>query len=74
MNSITSVKTTFAGVAAILVGLGMLGKIINDFLLGESVNMEQLAIAITAISGGAAGIFARDNTVSSQEVGIREEK
>ncbi|HEY8562813.1 MAG TPA: hypothetical protein VIL74_20715 [Pyrinomonadaceae bacterium] len=64
-------KTTLGGIAALLTGIGMLGKVINDFLLGEPVSFEQVTIAISAIGAGVAGIAARDNNVSSEDVGVR---
>lgn len=68
----TSWKTTLSGIASFLAGLGMLGKLLNDFLLNEPINFEQLTIAVTAIAGGLAGVFARDNDKSSEEVGARK--
>ena len=64
-------KTTATGIGGLLVGLGMFGKVLNDFLLGETVQMEQLAIALAAISAGLSGIFARDNDVTSEEAGAK---
>lgn len=64
-------KTTIGGIAAILSGLGMLAKIINDFILGNPIQYEVVAIALSSIGAGITGLTARDNNVSSQDVGIR---
>lgn len=64
-------KTTLGGIAALLSGLGMLGKVLNDFMTGQPVSFEQLAGAVTAIGAGIAGISARDNTLSSEDVGVK---
>lgn len=64
-------KTTAGGIGALLIGLGMLGNVVKNFLAGEPVSMEQLAIALAAISAGFAGIFARDNNVTSEEAGAK---
>jgi hypothetical protein len=64
-------KTTLAGVAGILTGLGMLGKIVNDFGIGQPVHYEDVAIAITTISGGIGLLFARDNNVTSEGAGAK---
>lgn len=64
-------KTTVGGVAALLSGLGMLGKVLNDFMTGQPVNIEQVALALSAIGAGIAGISARDNTVTSEDVGAK---
>ena len=64
-------KTSAGGIGAILIGLGMLGNVIKNFLTGEPVSMEQVVIAIAAISAGFTGIFARDNDVTSEEAGAR---
>ena len=64
-------KTTIGGIAGILTGLGMLGKIINQLMLDGTIHFEEIAVAVTAIGTGVTGLFARDNNVSSQDVGIR---
>ena len=64
-------KTSAGGIGAMLIGLGMLGNVIKNFLTGEPVSMEQVVIAIAAISAGFTGIFARDNDVTSEEAGAR---
>ena len=64
-------KTSLGGIAAGLVGLGMLGNVIKNFLTGEPVSMEQVAFAIAAIGAGFTGIFARDNDVTSEEAGAK---
>lgn len=62
-------KTTLGGIVSILTALGMFGKILNDFGNGESVNLEQVGVAVAAISGGIGLLFARDNNVTSEEAG-----
>lgn len=64
-------RTTGAGVAALLTGLGVLGKVLNDFLLGEPISFDQVSIALTAIGTGIGLICARDNNRSSEDVGAK---
>lgn len=64
-------KTTLAGIAAILTGLGMFGKIVNDFGTGEPINYQDVSIAIATISGGIGLIAARDNNVTSEGAGAK---
>lgn len=71
MRTAFSWKTTIGGVVAILTGLGMVGKILNDFMLGEPVNFEQVALAVGTIGTGFGLLFARDNTVTSEEAGAK---
>ena len=66
-----SIKTTVAGIGSLLVGLGAFGKILNDFLLGEPVNFDQVSVAVAAITTGIGLIFARDNNLSSEDVGAK---
>jgi hypothetical protein len=62
-------KTTLGGIVSILTGLGMFGKILNDFGTGEQINLEQVGVAVGAISAGAGLLFARDNQVTSEQAG-----
>jgi hypothetical protein len=62
-------KTSLSGIAALLVALGALGKLIYDFVAGEPISAEQLSLTIVAISAAFTGLFARDNDVTSEEAG-----
>lgn len=64
-------KTTIGGIAGALVALGTLGKVLNDFMLNQPVQLEEIAVAIVALGTAINGIFGRDNDKSSQDVGIR---
>ncbi len=66
---LNSWKTSLSGIAALLVSIGALGKIIMDFVNGEPVSMEQIGFAVVAISVAFTGLFARDNDVTSSEAG-----
>lgn len=60
-----SVKTTAAGLSAIATGLSViLGAVATE-------NYEAAVGAVPGLVAGIVGLFARDNNVSSQDVGIR---
>lgn len=64
-------KTSVGGTVAVLSGLGMLGKILNDFANGQPIQFQEIAIAISTIGGGLGLIAARDNDVTSEEAGAK---
>jgi hypothetical protein len=64
-------KTTISGLGMILTGLGLLGKVLNDFGTGEQVSFEQVALAFTTITTGIGLVAARDNSASSEEAGAK---
>lgn len=66
---LNSWKTSLSGIAALLVSIGAVGKIIADFVSGEPVSFEQLSFAAIAVSVAFTGLFARDNNVTSEEAG-----
>lgn len=67
----TSPKTTIAGIAMILSGLGMIGKIIADFSANVPVDYETVAIAVGSIVTGLGLIAGRDNLTTSEEAGAK---
>lgn len=64
-------KTTLGGIVAILGGLGMVGKILNELITYGNVSFEQISLAVSAIGGGIGMLFARDNNVTSEEAGAK---
>lgn len=60
-------KTTTAGVATILVALGNAGQAVASGNFG-SIDFPSLIAAVTA---GLGLLFARDNAVSSEDVGLK---
>lgn len=71
MKKKRSIKTTLGGVGAILAGLGILGKCINDMLESGSLNLEEAGVGLGLISSGVVGLAARDNGVSSEDAGAK---
>lgn len=63
-------KTTTAGVAAIAGGVARFALALNEGKMTE----EAITTSVTAIMTGVGLLFARDNDVSSEEVGIKEEQ
>lgn len=60
-------KTTLAGVAMILTGLGAAANAIAT----GSFSGETITAIFAAISGGIGLIAARDNNVTSEDVGAK---
>jgi hypothetical protein len=58
-------KTTVAGVGAILAGLAMAAKAVSA---GDYSHAPEI---IAAIMAGFAGVFARDNNVTSERAGAK---
>lgn len=58
-------KTTLTGIAGILGGL----LAIVNMARSGTFDSTQLTVAIGLIGTGATGLFSRDNSVSSEEVG-----
>lgn len=63
-------KTTLAGVGTILTAVGVALKAVFDGDPATSVNFEA---TITAITAGVGLILARDNSVSSEQAGVKPE-
>lgn len=57
-------KTSVSGAAGVLVGLGMVGKIINGVLDGLMPSMEEVGAALAAIVTGVGLLFAKDAGVT----------
>jgi hypothetical protein len=61
----TSWRTTLSGIAAILITIG---EAINAAVSGGDLNVGQ---AVAAVMAGIGLISARDNKVTSEDVGVK---
>jgi hypothetical protein len=59
-------KTSVAGVLGILGGLTLLAQMVQ----AGKIDPAQITAGITAITAGVGLIFARDNNVNSEQVGV----
>lgn len=66
----SSWKTSLAGVASILTGLLALIHSAQN----NTITTSDITVALTAITTGIGLIFARDNNVSSEQVGATPEQ
>lgn len=64
----SSIKTTLFGVATILTAIGAAAK---AFLDNDPTTNFDLPSLITAVTAGIGLIMARDNGVTSEDVGVK---
>jgi len=63
-------KTSAAGIAAIVISIASIAQAQFD---ADPLTVPNYEIAIAAIMSGLVGLFARDNDVSSEQAGVKDE-
>ena len=73
--AITSTKTTTGGAIAVLTAIGLLIPSAIAYFDGDPktvLDFTQVTTGIGMLGAGIASLFARDNSVSDQDAGVRD--